>query len=303
MFCGEVEDWPGYQPEEGEVEDPADPGDAGAVDPVWGVDIYIPIANRECYVNVTAVVRVPDAGLEVLFDDLFLEAGDLSLETEDFKPAFAGAEVPTPLAEIWRSLIADLDVLIVAFHSCFAETSSVYLLAITDHIVFHPSLPSLMLVAVVWQVFLQTHYNVEITCTLLALFIILLDCLPVPSFNSNIWSRRHISQVLADVFVQLLLLHEVCVHAYASLAADCSRRVSLGTPEGVPVRLLGCWDGAIRIFRFIPDAARSLRVGGDTVAVGGQIGQVIVLVVAAGGVHRYRIWIIAVAAVAALLVL
>lgn len=303
VFCGEVEDWPGYQPEEGEVEDPADPGNAGAVDPVWGVDVYISIADGKGYVNVSAIVGVAEAGFEVLFDDLFLEAGDFSLEAEDFEPAFAGAEVPTPLAQVWRSFVADLYVLIVALHSCFTEASSVCLLAVADDVVLYPSLPSLMLIAMVRQEFLQTHHDVEVTRALLAFLVVLLDCLPVPSFNSNVRSWRDISQVQRNVIKQLLLRHEIRIHAYAGLASNRGGRVAVVLVEGLPVRLLGCWDGAVRIFRLVSGVAGSFLVGRDAVTVGRKIGKVVILVVAAGGVHRYRIGVIAVAAVAALLVL
>lgn len=73
----EVEQGPGKDPQEAEVEDPADPGGgAPAVDGVRRVDVNGALFERKADQDVAAVVGRADQGLDALADEGFVEAGD-----------------------------------------------------------------------------------------------------------------------------------------------------------------------------------------------------------------------------------
>lgn len=73
----EVEQRPGEDPEEGEVEEPADPcRGAPAIDGVGRVNVDGALLEREGDEDVTAVVGRADQGFDALADEGFVEAGD-----------------------------------------------------------------------------------------------------------------------------------------------------------------------------------------------------------------------------------
>ena len=79
----EEEDGPGKDPEEGQVEHPADPrGGSPLVDLSWGIDSQAVVRSGKGDVEVPAIVRLGDGRSEELLQSLGIVVRDLTFQGE-----------------------------------------------------------------------------------------------------------------------------------------------------------------------------------------------------------------------------
>ena len=93
----EEEDRPGDDPEESEVEDPADPAGAPPVDERGRVDVDCFLVDAEGDVGVAAVMRGSDQILNLAYQAGFIDAFDGAADAEDFELGRRRAEVLAPV--------------------------------------------------------------------------------------------------------------------------------------------------------------------------------------------------------------
>lgn len=249
-------------PEECEVEDPADPACTPAVDESGRVDVDGFLVDAEGDVGVPAVVRRADDVLEMAAEEIFLDAFYKAIDAEGFGLGRRGAEVLAPIFQRTRWLVGKDHAGLVAGGFGLSPAPAVCRLT-----VFHCTLLPECLIVRPTEVLLETECDVEIRHPFLLFLVLAANRLVVPaedSYNGPWW---HCAHVVCNVRVELGRVVQALVHA-----------------DGDRARVGGLAIGALGAERVCDDIV-GFRLGclggsgGDVLRYGGRAGSGFAIVV------------------------
>ena len=282
------ENWPGEDPEEGEVENPSNPGDARVVDPVRAVDVDVFVRERERNVDVSTVVRRTDELSQAIGQVLFIQSLDRTGESEHFEGRFGAAEVPAPVHEIGRDcLIVDFDVLLEPRSAYFTPRSAVDFAGVSCH-----GLLPHDFVRGRGEEGLQAEDEIEIVYSVLGLLTVVFTRFFMPSADTDRRPRGNQTLDFSNVRVQVFRVHEFLVHADGRRAADRdARRKAAAATEEVHSRV-GFVNGLILVSICVGIRLQKCGFGVHTIVVRRQIWQIIVVIITSRRVHRNAVWIV-----------
>ena len=207
-LCHEEEDGPGDDPEESEVEYPADPAGTPFVDERGRVDVDCFFVDAEGYVGPATVVSGADQAFDVGFDVNFIDAVHRTVDPEDLQPGRRGAVVLAPVLQRPLRLVCELYTRLVARSLGLAPTAAVRRVPVFDC----AFIPEEWIVCLA-QVLLEAERDVEIHDPLLLFLVLAPDSFVVPSLDPNDGMRCYSAHVARDIGIQLVRVGQALVHA------------------------------------------------------------------------------------------